>query len=47
MSSKMKKIEDQTCRVRSCFNRVIELKKKMLILKIFATKSAFLCDDDN
>ena len=38
MSSKMKKIEYQTCRVRSFFNRVIELKKNMLILKRFVTK---------
>jgi hypothetical protein len=47
MSSKMKKIEYQTRRVRSCFNRVIELNQKMLILKRFVTKSVFLCDDDN
>jgi hypothetical protein len=43
----MKKIEYQTRRVRSCFNRVIELNQKMLILKRFVTKSVFLCDDDN
>jgi len=43
----MKKIEYQTRRVGSCFNRVIELNKKMLILKRFVTKSAFICDDDN
>jgi hypothetical protein len=47
ISSKMKKIEYQTRRVRSCFNRVIELNRKMLILKRFVTKSVFLCDDDN
>jgi hypothetical protein len=47
MSSKIKKIEYQTRRGGSCFNRVIELNKKMLILKRFATKSVFLCDDDN
>jgi hypothetical protein len=29
----MKKIEYQTRRVRCCFNRVIELNQKMLILK--------------
>jgi hypothetical protein len=43
----MKKIEYQTRRVRSCFNHVIELNQKMLILKGFVTKSVFLCDDDN
>jgi hypothetical protein len=43
----MKKIEYQTRRVRSCFNRVIELNQKMLIVKRFVTKSVFLCDDDN
>jgi hypothetical protein len=43
----MKKTEYQTRRVRSCFNRVIELNQKMLILKRFVTKSVFLCDDDN
>ena len=44
----MKKIEYQTHRVGSCFNRVIELNQKMLILRRFATKSVFfLCDDDN
>jgi hypothetical protein len=37
----MKKIEYQTRRVRSCFNRVIELNRKMLILKRFVTKSVF------
>jgi hypothetical protein len=41
MSSKMKKIEYQTRRVRSCFNRVIELNRKMLILKRFVTKIFF------
>jgi hypothetical protein len=41
MSSKMKKIEYQTPRVRSCFNRVIELNQKMLILKGFVTKIMF------
>jgi hypothetical protein len=43
----MKKIEYQKRHVRSCFNRVIELNQKMLILKRFVTKSVFLCDDDN
>ena len=38
----MKKIEYQTRRVRSCFNRVIELNQKMLILKRFiGTKMIF------
>ena len=37
----MKKIEYQTRRVRSCFNRVIELNQKMLILKRFVTRSGF------
>ena len=43
----MKQIEYQTRRVKSCFNRVIELNQKMLILKRFVAKSVFLCDDDN
>jgi hypothetical protein len=43
----MKKIEYQTRRVKSSFNRAIELNQKMLILKRFVTKSVFLCDDDN
>jgi hypothetical protein len=43
----MKKIEYQTRRVRSCFNRVIEPNQKMLILKRFVAKSVFICDDDN
>ena len=34
-------------RVASCFNRVIELNQKMLILSTFLTKYYFLCDDDN
>jgi hypothetical protein len=34
----MKKITDQTRRVRPCFNRVIELNQKMLIFKRFITK---------
>jgi hypothetical protein len=46
-SSKMKKIEYQTPRVSSCFNRVIELNQKMLILKRFVTNNDFQCDDDN
>ena len=41
MSSKMKKIEYQTCPVGSCFDRVIELNQKMLILKRFAKKKIF------
>jgi hypothetical protein len=34
----MKKIVYQSRRVRSCFNRVIELNQKMLVLKRFVTK---------
>ena len=37
----MKKKEYQTRRVRSCFNRVIELNQKMLIFKRFVTRSGF------
>jgi hypothetical protein len=37
----MKKIENQTRRVSSSFNRVIELYQKMLILKRFVTKNVF------
>jgi hypothetical protein len=37
----MKKIEYQTRRVRSCFNRVIELNQKMLILKVLLQKVFF------
>ena len=37
----MNKIEYQTRRVRSCFNRVIELNPKMLILKRFVARSVF------
>ena len=37
----MKKIKYQTRCVMSCFNRVIELSKKMLILKRFVAKSDF------
>ena len=33
--------------MRSCYNRVIELNLKMLILNRFVTKNDFLCDDDN
>jgi hypothetical protein len=46
MSSKMKKIKYQTHRVSSCFNRVIELNQKMLILKRFVTNNDFQCDDN-
>ena len=42
MSPKMKKIEYQTRRVGFCFNRVIELNQKMLILKRFVTKKGFV-----
>jgi hypothetical protein len=38
MSSKMKKIKCQACRVESCFNHVIELNKKMLILTMISYK---------
>jgi hypothetical protein len=37
----MKKTKYQTRRVRSCFNRVIELNQKMLILKRFVARSVF------
>jgi hypothetical protein len=38
----MKKITYQTLHVRSCFNRVIELNQKMLILKrIIGKKNTF------
>jgi hypothetical protein len=47
MSSKIKKIKYQARRVTSCFDRVIELNQKLLILKRFVAKSVFLCDDDN
>jgi len=43
----MKKIKYQKCRVGSGFNRVIELKQKMLILTRFVTKNNLLCDDEN
>ena len=43
----MKTIEYHTHRVSSCFNRVIELNQKMLILKRFVTNNDFQCDDDN
>ena len=33
--------------VASCFNRVIELNQKMLILSIFLTKNDFLCNREN
>jgi hypothetical protein len=39
---KWRKLEYQTCHVKSCFIRVIELNQKMLILKRFVTKSVFL-----
>ena len=37
----MHKIEYQMYRVASCFNLVIELKQKMLILSQFATRNCF------
>ena len=45
MSSKIKKIKYQIRRVGSCFNRVVELNQKMLILKRLVTKHDFLCED--
>ena len=33
--------------MRSCYNRVIELNPKMLILTRVVTKNDFVCDDDN
>jgi hypothetical protein len=41
MSSKMEKIEYQTCRVRSCFNHVIELNQKMLNFQKNCYKECF------
>ena len=38
----MKEIIVQTRRVRSCFNRVIELNQKMLILKDLLQKKLFM-----
>ena len=43
----MHKIEYQKYRVASCFNRVIELKQKMLILSQFATGNVFFINFDN
>ena len=40
-------IKYEKYRVASCFNRVIELNQKMLILSRFLTKNDFLCNDDN
>jgi hypothetical protein len=37
----MNKIKYQTCRMRSGFNRVIELNHKMLILNRFVTTNDF------
>jgi hypothetical protein len=42
MSSKMKKTEYQTRRVRSCFDRVIELNQKKLIFTMISYKKTFL-----
>ena len=42
MSSKMKKTKCQACRVESCFNHVIELNKKMLILTMISYKKKCL-----
>jgi hypothetical protein len=39
MSLKLEKIKLQTCHGGSCFNSVIELNEKMLILKRFVTKN--------
>ena len=38
MSSKIKKIDYHTLCAMCCFNRVIELSQKMLLLKRFVTK---------
>jgi hypothetical protein len=38
----MQKIKYEMYRIASCFNRVIELKQKMLILLEFVTKNVFL-----
>jgi hypothetical protein len=38
MSSKMKKIKCQASRVESCFNHLIELNKKMLVLTMISYK---------
>jgi hypothetical protein len=43
----MKKIKYQMYRVTSCFNRVIELNQKMLILSKCLTRNYFLCNQDN
>jgi hypothetical protein len=40
-------IKYQMWLVASCFNRVIELNPKMLILSKFLTKNNFLCNHDN
>ena len=42
MSSKMKKIKCQACRLESCFNHVIALNKKMLILTKISYKKNIL-----
>jgi hypothetical protein len=38
----MKKITYETRHIRSCFNRLIELNQKMLILKRFIAKDDFV-----
>jgi hypothetical protein len=43
----MEKIKYQMYHVTYCFNRVIELNQKMLILSKFLTKNYFLCNQDN
>jgi hypothetical protein len=41
------RIKYQMYRVASCFNRVIEMNQKMLILSKFLPKNDFLCNRDN
>jgi hypothetical protein len=43
----MQKIKYQIYRVASCFNRVIELKEKLLIVLQFATRNDFFFNFDN
>jgi hypothetical protein len=47
MLSKSDKMKYKMYCGASCFNRVIELNQKMLILSKFLTENEFLCDDDN
>ena len=47
MYFQMQKMKYQMCRVASGFNRVFELRQKMLILSKFLTKNDFLCNREN